>query len=445
MKKITALLYLMFLTLHVQAQKAMTLQECIAYALEHNVELKQRAIDVDLRKQDVYESKNRFLPDVKAEVSEQVGHGNLATASGMMNSGASSKYSLSYTAASVTSTMPVYTGGFIKHQKKADEFSLESALHNLDAARKDLSIQISIQFLQVLYYKNLTEVSRQQCILSKDLLERAKARVEEGKSPISEQANAEAKLAEDEWKLAKDEGNVTLALVNLAQMLTLPSPESFDISEEGLVMPAQIPGDMNLQPSLDYYENCVENYPTIASAKAMVKEAESKVLVEKSKLKPTVSLRASLSTNYYYIFDKGVPSPTFSNQFFEQNPAEIIGVHVSVPIFNRGATRAAVNRSKLMVQNKQNNLELQRQELRNEIELAYYNAKVSIDNYYTASKARKAGEISFWFEKDKYEAGRSSLFDMNEANQKWLKAQQDELQAKYEYLIRKQILDFYSE
>ena len=116
-----------------------------------------------------------------------------------------------------------------------------------------------------------------------------------------------------------------------------------------------------------------------------------------------------------------------------------------VPIFNRGATRASVNRSKLMVQNKQNNLELQRQELRNEIELAYYNAKVSIDNYHTASKARKAGEISFRFEQDKYEAGRSSLFDMNEANQKWLKAQQDELQAKYEYLIRKQILDFYSE
>ena len=445
MKKIIALLFLVFLTLHVQAQKAMTLQDCIAYALEHNVELKQRAIDVDLRKQDVFESKNRFLPDVKAEVSEQVGHGNLATASGMMNSGASSKYSLSYTSASVTSTMPIYTGGFIKHQKKADEFSLESALHNLEAARKDLSIQIAVQFLQVLYYKNLTEVSRQQCILSKDLLERAKARVEEGRSPISEQANAEAKLAEDEWKLAKDEGNVTLALVNLAQMLTLPSPESFDISEEGLVMPAQILGDMNLQPSLDYYENCVENYPTIASAKAMVKEAESKVLVEKSKLRPTVSLRASLSTNYYYIFDKGVPSPTFSNQFFEQNPAEIIGVHVSVPIFNRGATRAAVNRSKLMVQNKQNHLELQRQELCNEIELAYYNAKVSIDNYHTASKARKAGEISFRFEKDKYEAGRSSLFDMNEANQKWLKAQQDELQAKYEYLIRKQILDFYSE
>lgn len=445
MKKVTALLFLIIFTSNVLAQKAMTLQECIAYALEHNVELKQRAIDVDLRQQDVFESKSRALPDVKAEISEQIGHGNLATASGMMNSGTSSTYSLSYSAASVASTMPIYTGGFIKHQKKADKFSLESALHNLEAARKDLSIQISIQFLQVLYYKSLTEVSRQQCVLSKDLLERAKTRVEEGKSPVSEQANAEAKLAEDEWKLAKDEGNVTLALVNLAQMLTMPSPESFDISDEGLVMPSQIPGDMNLQPSLNYYESCVENYPTIASAKAMVKEAESKVLVEKSKLKPTVNLRASLSTNYYYIFDKGVHSPAFSNQFFDKNPAEIIGVHVSVPIFNRGATRAAVNRSKLMVQNKLNNLDLQRQQLRNEIELAYYNAKVSIANYYTASKARKAGEISFRFEKDKYEAGRNSIFDLNEANQKWLKAQQDELQAKYEYLIRKQILDFYSE
>lgn len=445
MKKVTALLFLIIFTSNVLAQKAMTLQECIAYALEHNVELKQRAIDVDLRQQDVFESKSRALPDVKAEISEQIGHGNLATASGMMNSGTSSTYSLSYSAASVASTMPIYTGGFIKHQKKADKFSLESALHNLEAARKDLSIQISIQFLQVLYFKSLTEVSRQQCVLSKDLLERAKTRVEEGKSPVSEQANAEAKLAEDEWKLAKDEGNVTLALVNLAQMLTMPSPESFDISDEGLVMPSQIPGDMNLQPSLNYYESCVENYPTIASAKAMVKEAESKVLVEKSKLKPTVNLRASLSTNYYYIFDKGVHSPAFSNQFFDKNPAEIIGVHVSVPIFNRGATRAAVNRSKLMVQNKLNNLDLQRQQLRNEIELAYYNAKVSIANYYTASKARKAGEISFRFEKDKYEAGRNSIFDLNEANQKWLKAQQDELQAKYEYLIRKQILDFYSE
>lgn len=445
MKNITALFFLILLTLDVQAQKVMTLQECIAYALEHNVEIKQRAIDVDLRKQDVYESQNRFLPDVKAEVSEQVGHGNLATASGMINSGSGSKHSLSYTAASVTSTMPLYMGGYIKNQKKADEFSLESALHNLEAARKDLSIQISIQFLQVLYYKNLAEVSRQQCILSQELLERAKALVEEGKLPISESANAEAKLAEDEWKLTKDEGNVTLALVNLAQMLTLPSSESFDISDEGLVMPSGIPSDVSMEPSLNYYEGCVENYPTIASAKAKVKQAESMVLVEQSRLKPTINLIAGISTNYYYLFDKDFKSPAFPDQLFDKNPAEIIGVHVSVPIFNRRSTRAAINRSKLMVQSQQNNLELQKQELRNEIEIAYYNAKVAIDNYHTASKARQAGEISFRFEKDKYEAGRTSIFDLNEANQKWLQAQQDEIQSKYEYLIRKQILDFYTE
>lgn len=444
MRVISSILFFVFFTLGIQAQKVMSLDECINYAFENNVELKQKAIVIDLRKQDVFESKNRFLPDVKAEIAEQVGHGNLATASGMINSGTSGKNSLSYTSAAVTSTMPLYTGGYMTNKKKADQFSLESALHNLEAARKDLSIQISIKFLQALYYKNMAEVTRQQCLLSKELLEKAKAKVDEGKSPLSEQANAEAKLAADELLLAKDEGNAILALVDLAQLLTYPDPDAFDISDEGLVMPSHSKEDLTLPSALSVYEGCVENYPTIASAKAGIKEAESLVLVEESKRRPTVHLRASLSSNYYYIFDKGYHSPTFSSQFFDKNPAEIIGVHVSVPIFNRWSTRSAINRAKLMVQNKQHELEQRRLDLRNDIQQAYYNARVSIENYHAACLAKKAGEMSFQFEKDKYEAGRSTMFDLNEANQKWLQAQQDELQAKYEYFIRKRILDFYS-
>lgn len=445
MRVISSILFFVFLSIGLQAQKVMTLDECINYAFENNVELKQKAIVIDLRKQDVLESKNRFLPDVKAEIAEQLGHGNIATASGVINSGNSSKNSLSYTSAAVTSTMPLYTGGYNVNKKKADEFSLESALYNLEAARKDLSIQISIKFLQALYYKNMAEVTRQQCLLSKELLEKAQANVDEGKSPVSEQANAEANLAADELRLAKDEGNAILALVDLAQLLTFPDPDSLDISDEGLVMPSRSEEDLTLPSALSVYEACVENYPTIASAKAAIKEAESLVLVEKSNQRPTVHLIANLSSNYYYIFDKGFNSPTFINQFFDLNPAEIIGVHVSVPIFNRMATRSAINRATLMVQTKQYELEQSRLDLRNDIQQAYYNARVSVENYHAACQAKKACEISFQFEKDKYEAGRSTMFDLNEANQKWLQAQQDELQAKYEYLIRKRILDFYSE
>lgn len=444
MRVISTILFLVFFTLGVQAQTVMSLDECINYALENNVELKQREINIDLREQDVFESKNRFLPDVKAEISEQVGHGNIATASGMMNNGTSSKNSLSYTSATVTSTMPLYAGGYITNKRKADEFSLESALHNLEAAKKDLSIQISIKFLQALYYKNMAEVTRQQCLLSKELLEKAKAKVEEGKAPMSEQANAEAKLAADQLLLAKDEGNAILALVDLAQLMTFPDPDALDISDEGLVMPSDSKEDSVLPSALSVYEGCVENYPTIASAKAGIKEAESLVLVEKSKSRPTVHLRLNLSSNYYNIFDKGYHSPVFFDQFFDYNPAEIIGVHVSVPIFNRFATRSSINRAKLVVQNKHRELEQRRLDLRNDIQQAYYNARVSIDNYRAASLAKKAGEISFQYEKDKYDAGRSTIFDLNEANQKWLQAQQDELQAKYEYLIRQRILDFYS-
>ncbi len=427
------------------AQGTMSLEDCLRYALEHNVTLRQKAVDIEVRKQNVFESRNKFLPDVKAVASEQVGYGNFTTASGSMNTGSAAiKEGLTYTSVQVQSSMPLYTGGAIKNQKQADSFSLEAATADLEAARKDISIQVATKFLQALYHKNMAELSRKQCLLSKELLRRAEMKVAEGKSPTSDVANASAKVASDEYQLSQDEGNAILSKVSLAQLLTLPTPEEFEISEYGL--------DTGIVPSLSampmsasaIYENCVGSFPSILATKAGISEAEARVKVAEAGRLPNIELKASIASNYCFIFNNKYAYPSFMSQAFRDNHAEIVGVHATFPIFNRRATRVAINRAKLNVVTQHNKLEQQQQTLRDDIQRAYYNAHVSVSKYQAAQKAKEAAELSFNYEKDKYEAGRSSIFDLNQENQKWIKAQQDELQAKYEYFIRMKILDFYT-
>lgn len=425
-----------------QAQERMSLDDCIKYALEHNVDIKQRAIDISVKKQTVQEKKNAYLPDVQATLSERVGYGNVGTAGDGISTESSDKYGLSFTELGVSSSMPLYTGGSLTNDRKAAEFNLESTIANLEAARKDVSMQVAAKFLQALYYKNLAEVSRKQCAVSEELLKMAKAKVEDGKSPASEEANASAKLASDLFTKTQDEGNATLALVNLAQMLTLPSPENFDISEAGLMESSPSFSAMPMSAA-QIYENCACSYPTIAAAKASISEAEANVKVAEAKRLPSVDLRANISTNYSNIFNKGITNAAIGKQLFDNNHFEWIGVYVTFPIFNRWATRTSINRAKLQVESQRAALEGQQQKLRNDIQQAYYNARVSVDRYEAALKAKDAADISFGYEKTKYDEGRSTIFDLSLENQRWLKAQQDELQAKYEYLIRMKILDFY--
>ena len=391
------------------AQRQWTLDECISYAVDHNISIQQRELDIKKSQVRLETSSNAWLPEVSARLGEQFSFGNYNSTTGSMASPTVfDNNDLSYTTGGITASMNLFDGFKTKNQERADRFSLDAATANLEKARKDIGIQIAVRYLECLCNKSLVDVA-----LVKDV---------------------EASVASDEYTLAKAKGDLTLSLANLAQMLNLPSADDFDVApvEEPLATPATVD-----------YDGVIERWPSILAAKSAIEANKAQVKVARSGYYPTLSFEGYLKTYYVNMFHTDIGWGSFDKQFFDSNLNEVVGLHLSIPIFNRFQTRSNIRSAKLNLMEQQLALDDARQNLRTEMQKASTNTKVALDKLAAARKAVDAAAVSVSYEQDRYEAGRSSVFDLINAQQKHLKTCQDAVQAKYEYYIRQRILDFY--
>jgi outer membrane protein len=341
----------------------------------------------------------------------------------------------------INTTMPVFDGFKIRNQIQADKFSLVSATADLEAAKKDISIQVASYYLQCLYYKGMAEVSRKQVETSREMVQRATMLVEEGKRPRSEQADAEAQLASDEHTLVDDEGQYVLALLTLAHILNIPDTQDFNIVDDEQALASV--SDSTLQIPQSIYDDTVDSWPSIMSAQASIRQSEFQLKVKKGDYYPQVNLYGSIGTAAYTVFNnKDIQLGSFWRQL-DNNRGEIIGLQIAYPIFNRFQTRNKVRQASNEILNKKLALEDAKLTLRKDIETAYYNANVARQKQLSSEKSCEASRISVEYEEIRYAEGRSSIFDLLQARQKYFKAQQNAVQAKYEYIIRQRILDFY--
>lgn len=437
-KMITSVAILLAALSAARAQEhAYTLDECIDYAISHNINVQERALAISQQEIALNTSKNAWLPDLNLDMSQMFGFNNPGAASG--NGSVSLAEDGSATTGSVRASMPLFDGFKTKNQIQADRFSLMSATANLEAAKKDISIQVAAYYLQCLYYKGMADVSRKQVETSREMVRRAAILVEEGKRPRSEQADAEAQLALDEHTLTNDEGQYTLSLLTLAHALNMPDIEGFRIVEDEQAL--GLSSDATLQMPQTIYESTVDSWPTIMSAQAGIRQSESLLKVRKADYYPQLNLTGSIGTAYYNLFHQGGLG-SFGHQL-HSNLGEVIGLSLSYPIFNRFQTRNSVKHASNDIIHQRLALEDAKLKLREDIQNAYYNATVAQKKRQSSVKACEASRISVEYEEIRYEEGRSSIFDLLQARQKFHKAQQDAVQAKYESLIRQKILKFY--
>lgn len=437
-KMITSVAILLAALSAARAQEhAYTLDECIDYAISHNINVQERALAISQQEIALNTSKNAWLPDLNLDMSQMFGFNNPGAASG--NGSVSLAEDGSATTGSVRASMPLFDGFKTKNQIQADRFSLMSATANLEAAKKDISIQVAAYYLQCLYYKGMADVSRKQVETSREMVRRAAILVEEGKRPRSEQADAEAQLALDEHTLTNDEGQYTLSLLTLAHALNMPDIEGFRIVEDEQAL--GLSSDATPQMPQTIYESTVDSWPSIMSAQAGIRQSESLLKVRKADYYPQLNLTGSIGTAYYNLFHQGGLG-SFGHQL-HSNLGEVIGLSLSYPIFNRFQTRNSVKHASNEILHQRLALEDAKLKLREDIQNAYYNATVAQKKRQSSVKACEASRISVEYEEIRYEEGRASIFDLLQASQKFHKAQQDAVQAKYESLIRQKILEFY--
>lgn len=425
------------------AQKTWTLQECIDYAVEHNIDLQKQNEMIKQKELQLNTAQNARLPHLSAGIDDDFSFHNILTEGiTSIQDGLPSSADMMTLSASVNASLPLIDAGRIENKQNAAAFSLESAIAQNDKARRDLGIQVAVYYLNILYYQGLAEVSRKQVELSRELVRKADKQVREGAKPESELVQTQSQLATDEYQFSVDCGKERIATIELAQLLTIEDVSGFQAADPSFSADLQQPVLLLSPDSL--FNQILEYEPSIRAAEAEIKAAEAVIQAEKSNLLPSLDLVGSISTRSFLFFNKDYKSllPSFPRQL-AGNHLEAIGLRLKIPIFTGFQTRNAIRMAQSQLVMQKLELSDQKLQLRTELEQAYYNAEIAYSRYNAAVKAEISAATNYDYQLKSYEAGRTTIFDLNMINQQWLHAQQNVLQSRYDYLIRLKILDFY--
>lgn len=424
----TALLFSSILT--VSAQDAWTLPKCIEYAIEHNLNIKQQEANKMTSEIELNTSKWSRLPDLNGNVSQSFTYGRSLQ---MDNTYADRNTRSSYF--SLSTNVPIFTGFQIPNTIALNKLNLSAAIEDLNKAKEDISVQVASAFTQILYNQELAKVARNQVALSQEQLKMKQAYFENGKASEAEVYEAKARVAQDEMSAVQAENNYKISLLDLSQMLELSSPENFNIKVP------EIKDDFREISMPDaIYNEIVMNKPVIKAAQYRVDGADRSIKIAKSSYYPQLSFSAGINTNYYAT--NGMENKSFSTQF-DKNVSKSFSFNLSVPIFNRFSVRNRVRTAKVQKMASEWRLDQAKKDLYKEIQQAYYQAVAAESKYKSSNIALDAAEVSFKLMNEKYINGKANATQYNEARTNMLKALSDKIQAKYEYLFRTKVLDFY--
>lgn len=430
MKKTIAICIAAAFSLCAPAQRVMTLAQCIDYAVSHNVNVKRYANNVEQQKVQLSTARNSRLPDLTAGASQSFNFGR-----GLNSENAYVNRNTQSTGFNLQTSVPLLTGGRIPNEIAMSRLNLQAATADLEHARQSIALQVAAAYLQAVYAAEVVKVQEAQVAFSKIQEDRISRLFNAGKSPESDVVEAHSQVAQDEMGRTQAKCDYKLAMLDLSQLLELSSPDSIEIvAPQGETSPT-------LPPLPDRIFARAEGVkPEIQAEKLRLQAAEKNIRIAKAALYPTLSLGAGLSSEYYKT--SGYQAASFSKQLSD-NFNKSIGLSLNIPIFNRLATRNSIRQAKLQQSEQALQLDETKKTLYKEIQQAYYNAVNAQAKYESALAARKAAESNFNMMTGKFENGRANATELEEAKTKRANAITSTLQAKYEYILRMKIIEFY--
>ena len=417
------------------SQQKWTLRECIDYAIEHNINIKQQELAIQSSEISLSTSRNSRLPSLNAGASQNVNFGRSPSmATGMYEDNKSASTSFS-----VSSSVPVFNGLRILNEIKSNELDLKAATEGLNKAKDDMSVNIALYYMEVLFKKEILKVRKEQQELTAKQVERTSLMVEAGSVPNSQLLDIKAQYANDELSVISANNDLLLSLLNLTQLLNMMDASNFDIAEPDTNI------DFSyhiLTPSAQIYETAVGIRPHVKEAEYRLESSKTGIKIAQSYYSPTLSLGASYNNGFNHVFDDAVTNTSVSSQL-KNNQREAIGLNLNIPIFNRMQTRNQVQSARINQMNRDLELQNIKLALQKEIQQAYLSATTAQTKYIATENVLAAAQESFSSVEQRYELGKATVFELIEAQTKLSSSRSEQLQAKYEFLFRKKILDLY--
>lgn len=407
-----------------------TLRQCTEYAISHNISIQQR--DNQRRKQELQLStaRNSRLPDLTGTVSETFSFGR-----GLTMDNTYTNRSTSSTTFSLGTNVPLFTGFRIPNNIKLNQLNLEAATEDLEKAKNDIRMQVAKAYVQILYDMEIFDVAERQIEIDSMQVARLEKFFENGKASGAEVSQQKATLAQSRLTATQAQNNLQLALLALSQLLELPSPEDFTVARPNTEKFQPIPNDPN-----QIYEEALLFKPEVRAEQLRLDASEKSIKVAQAGLYPSLSLNGGLQTNYYKT--SGMQQDNFGTQI-KNNFSQYIGLNLSIPIFSRFSTRNSVRSARIDRENQKLQLDNVKKTLYKEIQQVYYNAVGAQAKLSSCEAARQSSTDAFVLAQAKYENGKATITEFNEAKNRYLKAESDLVQARYENLYQTTLLDFY--
>ena len=430
-REITIALAAMLTAGTANAADSWTLQRCIDYAIENNIQIRQSDIAARNRDVDFNTARSNRLPGVSASASQGWSFGRSITADNTY-----ANTNTASTSFSIGTDVTLFAGGRISGNIELAQLSLEAAKSDLERIKDDVRVQVAQAFIQIVYNQSILDVARNQVTIDSMQVERLTALAAIGKASNAEVASQKATLAQSNLSVTQAENNLKLSILTLTQLLELPSPEGFDI-----VQPGTDELEFNIPDNPEsIYADALEIKPAIKSEEIRLEQAGKNIDVAKSGFYPTLSLSAGAGTSYYT--SSSFSSDPMGDQL-KNNFGPHIGLNLSIPIFSRNNNRNNVRSAQLSKMTQELQLDNVKKQLYKEIQQAYYNAVASKTRYESSQEVETSAQESFELVQAKYEGGKASITEFNESKNRLVTAQADVIKYRYEYLFNTALLEFY--
>ena len=455
----------LFSGIHVHAQtNPMTLRECVLIAVEKNIGVKQSELSLNDAKIDKSDAKGNFLPTLNAQANHSWNIGlNQDITRGTLEN-----MTTQYTSFGASLNIDLYNGLRNLNQLHRANLSILAGEYQLEDMKDDVRLMVANAYLQILFNIEILEVQKSQLEITRKDSERIQKMIDAGTMIKYDLLEIQATIATQEQSVIQAENNLRLSKINLAQMLLITDYENFDVIDIEVDAPF---GHILFKKPKDIFEKALTDRNDIKLSITNIAIAEKDIALAKGTLQPSLSAYYGYNTRVSYadriigdgMFtdvpigfvsstkepvlrsvegNKAIGAVPFGQQF-DLNAGHNIGLRLNIPIFNGFSARNRVERSKVNLLRSQNQLEQEKLNLENTVNQAYNNAEGAYKFYEAAQKTALAQKKAYEDSINRFEAGVLNTFDLNQIKQRYENAASDEVRAKFDYIFKLKVLEFY--
>lgn len=455
------------MALTASAQEKISLQKAVDLALQNNLTIKQSAFTEALDEQNLKQAKNNRLPSLSASTQATE---NFGRALDVTTYQYTSNKAIFYLNPQVSAQMTLFQGGQLRNEIIQNKLQLAADQSYTTKLKNDLTLNVIVNYLQILANQDLVEAAKQQQDIANITLSRTKTNFDVGNQTLADLSQAKAGVSTAQLNLTNAQNQLDISILTLKQYMEINPATPIDIVRPDI---SKINNLQNVFNANAIVQESLNVNPDIKLAQAQEAVSAQNIKTAKSAYYPTLTLFSGLSSNYTnsqpdkvvgynsilqqvgvvdgtspvqtvsVLGQQPVFAPyTFSNKL-RDNFTQAIGLNLQIPIFNKFNTRTNVKKARISYENAQISTQIAKNNLTKTIYQAVMDARAAANQYQSATQTYQANKDAFNVIQQRYNVGLVNSLDYNTALSNLNKSENDMIQARYQMVFRTKVIDYY--